>query len=175
MTFGEVNYTKRNSEKINTVNFKNNEIFSNFNNEVNESDLDMYKKLNIIQQEPELKNEDNITENEDIKLYFSDEDESQDREKIPKPLYNSNKINNNDLLLFYESTNGKEIEDMDKKVCKTFKKSNKGKIYNLEKAEKGLRILKKIVVRRGYKSDDEQVKKLELFIAKWKKIRVTSK
>ena len=162
MTFGEVNYTKKNSDRINTTNCKNNDMVQLTNDIINdESDLDIYKKLNIIQhgQEQEMKNEDNISENEDIKLYFSDEDDiGIGTEKNSNPLYNSNKINN-ELFLFYESTNGKEIEDINKKVCKTFKKTNKGNKYNLENAEKGLRILKKIVVRRGYKSDDEQINK----------------
>ena len=160
MTFGEVNYAKRNSEKYtNNTNYKN-DIPTEFNNDIinDESDLDIYKKLNIIQQEPEMKNDYNISENEDVKLYFSDEDEISMGDKEQNPLCNSNKINNNELCLFYESTNGKEIEDIKKKVCKTFKKTNKGNKYNLENAEKGLRILKKIVVRRGYKSDDEQIK-----------------
>ena len=160
MTFGEVNYTKKNSDKINTGNYKNNDIVHFTNDIVNdESDLDIYKKLNIIHYEKnqEMKNDNNISENEDIKLYFSDEDDmNMDVEKYSNPLYNSNKLNTK-LNIFYESTNGKEIEDINKKVCKTFKKRNKGDKYNLENAEKGLRILKKIVVRRGYKSDDDQI------------------
>ena len=160
MTFGEVNNTKKNSDKINTESYKNNDIVHFTNDIVNdESDLDIYKKLNIIQlgQNQEMKNEDNISENEDIKLYFSDDDDmNMDMEKYSNPLYNSNKLNN-ELNIFYESTNGKEIEDINKKVCKTFKKKYKGNKYNLENAEKGLRILKKIVVRRGYKSEDDQI------------------
>ena len=160
MTFGDVNNTKKNSDKINTECYKNNDIVHFTNDIVNdESDLDIYKKLNIIQlgQNQEMKKEDNISENDDIKLYFSDEDDiNMDMEKYSNPLYNSNKLKN-ELNIFYESTNGKEIEDINKKVCKTFKKRYKGNKYNLENAEKGLRILKKIVVRRGYKSDDDQI------------------
>jgi hypothetical protein len=156
MTFGEVNYTKKNSERINNLknsDTKNNNILNAFNNIINdESDLDIYKKLNIMHQEPENKIEDNISENEDIKFYFSDEEGSEITGNQKYPLYNSNKINNNDLCIFYEKTNGKEIDDLDKKVCKTFKKNNKNILKN---AEKGLKILKNIAVRRGYKSDDE--------------------
>ena len=59
-------------------------------------------------QEPENKIEDNISENEDIKFYFSDEEGSEITGNQKYPLYNSNKINNNDLCIFYEKTNGKE-------------------------------------------------------------------
>ena len=160
MTFGEVNYTKKNSERINNLknsDIKNNNLLSTFNNDIinDESDLDIYKKLNIIQQEQENKIEDNISENEDIKFNFSEDEESEISGNLVKPLYNSNQINNNELCLFYQETNGKEIDDIDKKVSKTFKKSKIDNKYNLENAEKGLKILKKIALRRGYRSDDD--------------------
>ena len=155
MTFGEVNYNKKNST------IKNNDIITQINNDINDeslkSDIDIYKKLNIIQPESRNKLDDNISENEDIQFYFSDE-EGGTVSNFPNPLYNSNKINNNEIYPF-ESTNGKEISEIDRKICKTFKKTKNGMKYNLEKAEKGLRILKKIAVRRGYKSDDENYNK----------------
>ena len=161
MTFGEVNYTKKNSEKMNTINIKNSDLMSQLNNDIIndesfKSEIDMYKKLNIL---PETKKiiEDNISENEDIQFNFSDE-EGGTGSIFPSQLQNSNKNNNTHQL---KSNTGKEFNDIDTKKCKTFKKVNDGMKYNLEKAEKGLRILKKIAVRRGYKSDDENFSKLK--------------
>ena len=161
MTFGEVNYNnKKNSEKISG---KNIDILSQINNDIinDESDLDIYKKLNIMHQDQVQDNKiEDKYENDDIKFNFSDEEVSDNCNILDyNPLYNSNKINNNDLFLFYDSTNGKECIDIDRKVSKTFKKSKIGDKYKLENAEKGLSILKKIVVRRGYKSGDEQINK----------------
>ena len=157
VTFGEVNYNRKNSA---TINYKNNDIISQYNNDIvnDESDLDIYKKLDIIQQESQNKVEDNISENEDLKFNFSDEADSHHGTNCINPLFNSNKIND---YHFHVSTNGKEIEDTDEKVCKTYKKNILDCKYNLENAKKGLRILKKLAIRRGYKSDDEKkIKKI---------------
>ena len=159
LTFGEVNYMKKNSDKIN-LNNKTNELLSHYNNDIinDDSDLDMYKKLDILQQDSKSKIVDYMSENEDIKFYFSDEGEMDMDEKAN----NQNslcKINN---MYFPITTKGKEIDDMDEKVCKTYKKSIFEIKNNLSNAEKGFRILKKIAVRRGYKSDDEKQTKKNL-------------
>ena len=152
VTFGEVNYNKKNSS---TMNYRNNDLISQYNNDIinDESDLDIYKKLDIIQQESQNKAEDNISENEDIKLCFSDEADTNTCLNFNNPTNNSNKIIDYHLPI---STNGKEIEDIDEKICKTYKKNILDSKYNLENAEKGLIILKKIALRRGYRSDDEK-------------------
>ena len=152
VTFGEVNYNKKNSS---TMNYRNNDLISQYNNDIinDESDLDIYKKLDIIQQESQNKAEDNISENEDIKLCFSDEADANTCLNFNNPINNSNKIIDYHLPI---STNGKEIEDIDEKICKTYKKNILDSKYNLENAEKGLIILKKIALRRGYRSDDEK-------------------
>ena len=159
LTFGEVNYKKKNSDKIN-LNNKTNELLSHYNNDIinDESDLDMYKKLDILHQESKSKIVDYMSENEDIKFYFSDEGDLDMDEKAN----NQNslcKINN---MYFPITTKGKEIDDIDEKVCKTYKKSIFEIKNNLSNAEKGFRILKKIAVRRGYKSDDEKQTKKNL-------------
>ena len=151
MTFGEMNNNnKKNNEKSNAIINSNSKINDNYI--IEDSDLDIYKSLQQGSSQNKNKNEKvsngysssnvNNSENEDIKIY-----ESIEKEK------NLSKIFNNE---FYKSTNGKEIEDEDdfddKKKSKTFKKSYK---YKLENAEKGLKILRKIVLRRGLKSNDE--------------------
>ncbi len=162
MTFGDVNDNKNKNEKINN---KNNDIISQLNNviindESLKSDIDIYKKLDILQ--PEAKNKienDNISENEDIQFYFSDEEVGATESNFQGPLYNSNNFNKKEILYPFDLTNGKEINDIDKNICKTFKKCNNIIKNNLENAEKGFRILKKIALRRGYKSDDENYNK----------------
>ena len=159
LTFGDVNYMKKNSDKIN-LNNKTNELLSHYNNDIinDDSDLDIYKKLDLLQQESKAKIVDYMSENEDIKFYFSDEGDMDMDEKTN----NQNslcKINN---MYFPITTKGKEIDDMDEKVCKTYKKSIFEIKNNLSNAEKGFRILKKIAVRRGYKSDDEKQTKKHL-------------
>jgi hypothetical protein len=96
MTFGDANDNKNKNEKINS---KNNDLISQLNNDIIideslKSDIDIYKKLNILQ--PESKNiiEDNISENEDIQFCFSDEEGGTTEINFPGPLYNSNKSNN---------------------------------------------------------------------------------
>ena len=159
LTFGEVNYIKKNSDKIN-LNNKTNELLSHYNNDIinDESDLDMYKKLDILQQESKSKIVDYMSENEDIKFYFSDEGDL-DMDENANNQNSLCKINN---MYFPITTKGKEIDDTDEKVSKTYKKSIFEIKNNLSNAEKGFRILKKIAVRRGYKSDDEKQTKKNL-------------
>ena len=161
MTFGEMNnnnnkkYNEKSYALINSnskVNYHN--IVSNIDNNMEDSDLDIYKSL-----QPSSKNNNkndklsneysssnlNISENEDLKIY----------ESLEKDI----SIDKNFKSQKYKSTDGKEInEDFEEKKSKTFKKSHK---CNLENAEKGLKILGKIALRRGIKSNDETLDNID--------------
>ena len=127
---------KTSSKTNDNNNIKNEqkEISNNIINEVNqegEGKLDIYKKLDQIEFL-----DDNFIDNEDIKLNYSDENNSEE---------NSVKL--------YGITLGKEIEDSEKKVSKTYKNI---KLYNnLEKAEKGLKILRNLAERRELNSSED--------------------
>ena len=158
MTFGEMNNNnnkKYNEKSYTIINSNCNNNHHNIasiidNNNMEDSDYDIYKSL-----QPSSKNKNkskndklsngysssniNFSENEDLKIY-----ESLEKENSTDKNFKSKK---------YKSTDGKEInEDFDEKKSKTFKKSGK---YNLKNAEKGLKILGKIALRRGIKSNNE--------------------
>ena len=130
-TFSLKNITfSDNIKKKESMISKSNEIIANKNKEnlnLEDSDLDIYNKIDMIKnmEQKEIL-EDNISDNDDIKLNFSDE---------------NNNIEMN-ILKIRGSTFGKEIEDSEKKITKTQQNDDKKIIkYNLENAEKGLNIL----------------------------------
>ena len=145
--YKEDNYYKKNSSnKTNDINSQ----FINTNNDIviesDLTDLDMYKISNNNQKESYNKVEDDDFENEDIKIYFSDMGDS----KLAGggSLFNSNNLN-------FPTTNGKEIDDIKEKTCKTYKRSITNS-NNLENTKKGFRILRNIALKRGFKSYDEK-------------------
>ena len=82
---------------------------------------------------------DNFLDNEDIKLNYSDDNIAD---------VNSIKI--------YETTLGKEIEDSEKKVSKTYNNlKNQNKNTSLENVQKGLNLLKNIAEKIELNSNDE--------------------
>ena len=145
MTFGEMN-NKRNNEK--SYGIINNNSKTNNNEIYEDSDLDIYKSLQQVSSPNQIKNDKisvgyssniNYSENEDLKIY-----ESLEKEKNIVNIFNSE---------IYKSTNGKEVDDdFEDKKSKTFKKLDK-----LENAEKGLKILGKLVLRRGIKSNEDSM------------------
>ena len=156
LTFGEMNNNKKNSEKSYTIansNNKNNNICNFIDNIIEDSDLDIYRSLqegSSLIKNDKIKNENSISyindfENEDLKIYDS--------------LEKDKSINKNKKKIFYNSTKGKEINTKYDDKSKTFKKEFK---HNLEKTEKGLKILGKIVLRRGgINKDKRSLVKLE--------------
>ena len=145
--YKEDNYYKKNSSnKTNDINSQ----FINTNNDIviesDLTDLDMYKISNNNQKESYNKVEDDDFENEDIKIYFSDMGDS--KGVGGGSLYNSNNLN-------FPTTDGKEIDDIKEKTCKTYKKSINNS-NNLENTKKGFRILRNIALKRGFKSYDEK-------------------
>ena len=134
MTFGEVVSNKKN-------NLSKNNIDNIVGNIIEDSDYDIIKNLPLDKNNNRNNNNGHFTisENEDIKVFDSSE-----REK------NSNRNLNSEI---FKSTN--EIDDeYDKKLCKTYKKNS---LYNLEKAEKGLKILGKLALRRGIKTTNMKI------------------
>ena len=144
LTFGEMNNNKKNSEKSYTIinsNNKNNNICNFIDNIIEDSDLDIYRSLqegSSLKKNDKIKNEYsdsniNISQNEDLKIYDS--------------LEKDKNININTVNKFNKSTKGKEIKENFEDKNKTIKKEIKHN--NLEKTEKGLKILGKLVLRRG--------------------------
>jgi len=131
---------------------KTSEYFFHYNNDIiNESDLEMYKKLDILRNESK-NNLENNPQNEELKFNFSDESELVEERNNKNSLYLSNKKK--------KSSEGKKFDDMDAKKNKINKKPFIDNNCNLKKAEKGLKILGEIAVRRGHKNENEiQVKK----------------
>ena len=132
---------KKSIERMNSLNKKSNIIkneqneFSNdIINDVNKKEEGKFDIIKKIEQIEFL--DDNFIDNEDIKLNYSDENNSEG---------NSIKL--------YGITLGKEIEDSEKKVSKTYK--NLKLDNNLENAEKGLKILRNIAERRELKSHED--------------------
>ena len=146
MTFGEMNNIRKTNEKSYAFNNSNNKFNDDYILE--DSDLDIYKSLQQGTYQYKYKNEkisnenssSNIinSENEDLKIYELLEKEKNDDKNI--------------ISEIYKTTNGKEIDEDYEKKCKTFKKSFK---YKLENAEKGLKILFNIALRREIKSNSE--------------------
>ena len=134
ITFADNN--KKSIEKVNSLDEKcvnKNESDNKINNDkVNEEE-----KLNSIKQSEQIEIlNDNFLDNEDIKLNYSDD----------------NIIEGNSIKI-YSTTLGKEIEDSEKKVSKTYiKKENKN---NLENVQKGLFLLKNIAERIESNSNEE--------------------
>ena len=126
ITFAE---NKKSIEKVSLLINKENKIENNKQKEINEDKLELEEKLEILN--------DNFLDNEDIKLNYSDDN-----------------IEGNSIKL-YATTLGKEIEDSEKKACKTYnilKKENKN---NLENVEKGLYLLKNIAERIEFNSNED--------------------
>ena len=130
-------------KKSNDDIIKSNEFFFHYNNDmINESDLEMYKKLDILRNESK-----NIPQNEELKFNFSDEIELVEEGNDVNSLYNSNKIK--------KSSDGKEVDDMEIESNKNNKKEITDNDCNLKKAEKGLQILGEIAIRRRHKNENE--------------------
>ena len=152
-TSNDANYHKKNSDKMNSLSNKTNDINSQFINTNNDNviesdltDLDLYKRSSNNQKESYNKVEDDDFENEDIKIYFSDLGDS--KGAGGGSLYNSNNLN-------FPTTNGKEIDDIKEKSCKTYKRSITNS-NNLENTKKGFRILRNIALKRGFKSYEKK-------------------
>ena len=152
VSYNDVNYYKKNSDKINSLSNKTNDINSQYNDIIIESDLtdlEMHKASNNNKKESYNKIEDDDFENEDIKIYFSDMgDLGESKGAGGGSLYNSNN-------LYFPTTNGKEIDDIKEKSSKTYKRSITNS-HNLENTKKGFRILRNIALKRGFKSYDEK-------------------
>ena len=153
-------FKKRNISPINSY------CFSNCRDEIDNNDIDFNKtisiknltfaenkksieKINTINKENNIKQKENLVEqieilndnfldNEDIKLNYSDDNIAE---------VNSIKI--------YETTLGKEIEESEKKICKTYNLKNPNKSTNLENVEKGLNLLKNIAEKIELNSNDD--------------------
>ena len=119
------------NKENNIIKNEQNEISNDIINDVNKKEEGKFDIIKKIEQIEFL--DDNFIDNEDIKLNYSDENNSEG---------NSIKL--------YGITLGKEIEDSEKKVSKTYKKLKLDN--NLENAEKGLKILRNIAERRELKS-----------------------
>ena len=131
---------------------KTNEFLFNYNNDIiNESDLEMYKKLDILRNESK-NNLENNPQNEELKFNFSDESELVEERNNINSLYKSSKIK--------KSSDGKKVDNMEVKTNKINNKVISDNNCNLKKAEKGLKILGEIAVRRGHNKGNEiQIKK----------------
>ena len=132
---------KKSIERINSLNNDNNiiknepkEISNDIINEINKNEEGKFDIIKKIDQIEFL--DDNFIDNEDIKLNYSDE----------------NNFEENSIKL-HGITLGKEIEDSEKKVSKTYK--NIKLDNNLKNAEKGLKILRNIAERRELKSHED--------------------
>ena len=137
----------------NNKDIKTNEFLLNYNNDIinDESDLEMYKKLDILKNESK-NNLENVLQNDELKFNFSDESELAEKGNNINSSYYLNKIK--------KSSEKKEIDDLDAKTNKINKKAINDNNCNLKKAEKGLKILGEIAVRRGHKNENEiQIKK----------------
>ena len=131
------------NKENNIIKNEQNEISNDIINDVNKKEEGKFDIIKKIEQIEFL--DDNFINNEDIKLNYSDENNSE---------RNSIKL--------HGITLGKEIEDSEKKVSKTYK--NLKLDNNLENAEKGLKILKNIAERRELKSHKDILQKLILKI-----------
>ena len=126
--------------KVNSLKNENNgDNIKKDNKEINkEMNKDIQEKSDINKKHQQVEIlDDNFLDNEDIKLNYSDDNFSED---------NSIKL--------YGTTLGKEIEDSEKKICKTYK-NIKHDSNILENAEKGLKILRNIAERREIKNKEE--------------------
>mgnify|MGYP007101870454 CR=1 FL=1 len=124
--------------KINVEKGKSiNKVSNTFKSEQKENIMDINNINNVIKKMEQIEIlDDNFIDNDDIKLNYSDENESE-----------------NNSVKLYGITLGKEIEDSEKRITKTYKNI---KIENhLENAEKGLKILRNIAERRELKNNEE--------------------
>ena len=148
VTFGDANSNKKNiednSNNINNISRTNIEnIIDNFTN----PDYEIDKSIQRTQ---------NIHENNILNIYNSHFSMSEDQDY--DSFQRDKNINKNLTNELFKSTN-QIYDENNKKMCKTFKNISKSK-YNLENAEKGLKILGKIAQRRGIKNNNHQLLKL---------------
>ena len=151
-----MNNDANNLRKKNTDFLKANEFLSHYNNYIvnDESDLEIYKKLDILKNES--KNNLEIipqNENDELKFNFSDESELRDERNSMNSLYYLNEIQ--------KTQNEKEVDNKDENTSKINKKISIDNNCNLKKAEKGLKILREITVRREYKNENENEIKVD--------------
>ena len=136
-TFSVKNITfadnKINVEKTRSIS----KVSNTFKSEQKENIIDINNINNVIKKIEQIEIlDDNFIDNDDIKLNYSDENDSE-----------------NNSVKLYGITLGKEIEDSEKRITKTYK--NIKIENNLENAEKGLKILRNIAEKRELKNNEE--------------------